>query len=497
VSTTVIKRFTFDTDDPTPWVLTGDCEIGKGGISDVVTLADPVTQLPWATAWVSSFGTPIVPPLDENGDALLTRSYFARATTGPCTLVWTMARKASSADSTFIAQVRESATGTSYTYLAFEYAVATGSILYTLVVSATGGVDESVHDTVFAGAFPLNTWRTVRLSSEDGTSGVAVGGWLDADYPTSMVQTNGRCMLYADNVFFGETWRVGGGGASPHAQPYIAVPKSGTVKLDSVYAYTLPLTTTALGTINALHDFVYDPSGLNYKQVALSYNLYHNGAWSGWTAAPSDGDLSAVAVDGGDLILVGASMDNTADHPTRPALIAIDLTITCQSVAEAKSMREVLNAIKAAIDADATVAAITGWDATGCVICTNDAIGQIPLQAQAGCYVARGSTIPEPQGTGKSATIEVTPAMIWHEVEVCPAVQFPTPDPSDVLIGDEGLEELTEAVWAALKTTNLSGAIKWLELGAVDPMELKASGDNLYVRANRIRVRVQAGIEVL
>jgi hypothetical protein len=52
-------------------------------------------------------------------------------------------------------------------------------------------------------------------------------------------------------------------------------------------------------------------------------------------------------------------------------------------------------------------------------------------------------------------------------------------------------------VWAALKTTNLSGTVKWLELGTVEPMNLEGYDKNIYVRANRITVRAMAGCELL
>jgi hypothetical protein len=160
-------------------------------------------------------------------------------------------------------------------------------------------------------------------------------------------------------------------------------------------------------------------------------------------------------------------------------------------------MRDVLNAIKSALDADATVTALSGWDPSGCIICDADDIGAIRMQAQTTCYVARVTTTPEYQGTGKTGSIEVTPAMIWHEVYVVPAVQYPVADPSNVIVGNDALEELTEAVWAALKMTNLSGTVKWLELGTVEPMKLEGYDENVYVRANRITVRAMAGCELL
>lgn len=487
-----IKRFDFT--DASDYTLTGDCAIA----GDLLGLTDPATSLAWTeTNWL------YLPTLDGNGDAVL-----PQYTGPPSTQTWVLLggefEYANDASIEFWAKWASGRTGyfqvtmrdnDGPNVVGFKFA-ADG----TLTVTGRGGVIMGTADALPYWPQDNTTWVRIVLSCVSTTAGVRIYSEAGAELmrfecgipAASPVPGSIRFMQTdADTAKL----RIGGG---TQAAPIHNASRSGAGSLDADQAYYLPTLITQIVSIVPVYDHTNDPTMLNDANVTLTYNLYHGGAWSDWTAVPSGGVMTGVTVSPGDQIRVAAALSNAAAYDAPPALSAILLVYRIQIQEECPSERTVLNAIKTALDADATITALTGWDPSGCIICDADSIGQIPMQAQTVCYIARGDTTPEPQGTGKTATsVEATPAMIWYQVFVVPAVQYPTADPSDVLVGNDALEELTEAVWAALKTTNLSGAVKWLDLVSVSPVGLIATGDNLYVRANRIELRAMAGVEIL
>ncbi len=354
-----------------------------------------------------------------------------------------------------------------------------------------------------AAAFPQDTWRLVAIRTVGTTLRMTVyaedGGAVKELYHNPVDRTDaGTYGIYQTGA--SRIWTCGAAGGTKDGTKF-ALPSTGGARL--IKAWTVPVTFDGFRKMYSDYNFTHDADGLNLGHVTMEYNLYHVGAWSGWTDIGADGDMSGVSATGNDLLLVGVSITNASSYRNWPG--TSELNVTYDAVVPdvgVLTMKACMNALKDLIDADGTITALTGWDASrGAIVCYESSRDHIPLNSTLGVYVERGPTEPEPAGqgrTGGGASDHTTPALIWYNIALVPTVNCASSNPSDVLNADGALEDLTQVVEDAIKIENLSGTVEWIDWLGTDPdVGAAARSDKMYAKANRINLRVLAGKEAI
>lgn len=349
--------------------------------------------------------------------------------------------------------------------------------------------------------FPTDEWRLLVVRSVGTVLWVEVRNDAGLLYKTAKSLYLDRTDTGTFGIYVGGASRIWKAGTedSGIGNPGFAVPASGTIKLAAGQQWTLPLMFSSFERMTALRDFTHDPLAANIMDITLLYNLRTGGVWSGWTELDIYGDMSGISANAGDKLLVGAELTNESQFRTWPGLVSFNLTFYREAVSEVSTMREVAAAIKDDLDADGTISAFTGWDSDkGCIICYESQRDTIPLNTTAGVFICLGDSPLEEQGDGKSGDEVVIAGMTYRELAIYPTVQLATSNPSAVATSDDGLEALTEAVWAALKVNSFGGAIKWMELeGVQEDVGGGYRKDKVYTKVNRIGTRSFVGGELV
>ena len=496
-----VKAFKFDA---TNWGTDGDGAI----VSTLATVTDPVTSVPWG---LRTWGRALLgADIDANGDYILFRDFEHEMMDGeddptPYSLndiefYWWIKRTATwNTGDNLTVRIRLNTLTEDQLTVHIDGTQDNDAAQRLRVLNEDGGA--VLWDTAsLASVLPLDEWRMMLVRVIGATMTISFLDDAGLVYKTALITGLDRTDPGTVGLLSEGESRIWTTGNATKDKPSFAVAKSGTVRLYSMSAWTLPMTFTGFDRMFTSYDRTYDSEQANVLDVTLYYNLHTSGAWSGWMEAPVDGDMSGVSANASDMLLVGLALTNESQYRTRPAVSGINVTYYREAVVSGVStMRQVANAIKDDLDANETITAFTGWDAgKGCIVCYESQRDAIPLNKTAGIFICMSGSPFEEQGDGKTGTEVVIAGMTYRELSIYPTVQVASSSPSAVATSDDGLEALTEAVWEALKVNSLNDAVHWMEL---DGIQNDVGGgfrkDKVYTKADRIGVRAFVGVELV
>ncbi|MCK4511518.1 hypothetical protein KAW64_07260 [bacterium] len=317
----LIREFDFET--PSEWDLLGDAEIA----SDVLTLDDPVTQLPWTCHKWSS-----VPPESGDDRALADGVVYLAENNGD---------DYEFGDHSFVFWLKLSASVWSYLYILNHYTHEVGNAAIKSAIRRTsteylqwhvrrtnGFLQTKVElNSVTSYGDPPwadNTFRKVVVSYRGNRLSVFIDGVITHETcGLDLDDTDGGTVGF-DTLYSVGTWILGGGPPSQYASPYVAERKIGGAQLKVVNAWDLD-NVIALGRIAIVGDLT--GGGDIVLPAELAYNHYTGAAWTGWITVPADGDLSGLSVGSGKKLLVGITdgstggMDTMSDETTAQGVV--------------------------------------------------------------------------------------------------------------------------------------------------------------------------------
>lgn len=437
-TTTRCKVWDFTNADD--YTLQGDAAIA----ADALSLTSPALALPWATHWNPE------PAYDGNGDAVLATGTTYTASTGgtPITLQ----------DGMLVALIAPNL-GTNMILTATLRADEGDSrdrAAYR-IKGATFGINFGLPDGSYLSQWfsqyigtTLREWR-FWLKDKDQRLSVANG---ESQTHTNGVATDNNDPGTITLTHNGTTGNVvlGGGDGGTAAAPVLYYRRTGGCTLDTDADYTIPAGTTALGLMYAVADR--DGGGTDVRfDIPLQYRVKdENGDWGAWTAVPDDGDLSDVVFVAGTSQIAWRFNDNTLDNAADPRYVPsvyyVGLTYSIETPrSNEDEVKPVLAALKAAIEADETVAAYTGWSGAEYLFESSE---QPDLFQGCGVLIVPGET-PEGQWPG-GAIIDGKPIrgkFFMHSIRLDVWMR-PDNTTHDIYMDDGGLFDLARDLRAAL-----------------------------------------------
>lgn len=309
----------FDLNTPGDWDPSGDAEIAGGKL----TLTDPVKPL-----WWNIHNWDVIPSFDGDGNAVLTYNTLYTAVgdllpdIGYDDFMVTYWAKLVTAPTSGIFYVFFRRVGG--TYIRLQQNQSTPSVIARIYKSDGSS---SVRDSEWKNDWPTGgdgTWRQFFCYVLGSRISIVMGAQREIGCRNLVREDPG---FFAFQTTLNPTVvTIGGGPGATHDAPTLYYRRHGSAFLKVASAYEFPAGTTSLGSLDILGDLT---GGGELPLRALpAYNLYHNDAWSGWTAAPADGDLSGLSVTGGDKILVGIDDGNEVgvgmDNMVNAALLPSD-----------------------------------------------------------------------------------------------------------------------------------------------------------------------------
>jgi len=279
------------------------------------------------------------------------------------------------------------------------------------------------------------------------------------------------------------TLRIAGG---THPPPVFYIDRAGMGKLKEIAAFRMPDTLTALSGITCLYDGS-DPDGLNLNNIVLYYNLYHDGAWSGWTQIPQGGDISGVAASGGDLMRVGSALANASAYDAPPGITAIDLTYYHSAPeSSAKDMGTLIVALETILNSDTTLAAYSGWWGAEPGI-----IGMsLPGAKKCGVWLVPNRT-EEPRREDSPVAGIPSAKCYDHYIDVYCVMRVDETTARAALVGDSKLLAFTEDVITAMRGQNYGQGTRWGDVSETEYAITIPGPDKLCI-ANRVQVRFRS-----
>lgn len=466
---TITKTEVFDFSDDAEWDLTTLIIA-----SAVLTISDPTTRIEWGLrTWGYS---PKEADWDEDYNYILPadEQHTAMSADDPYTIddaefYFLVKRTANSeSDDDFTQRIRWNTLDDEKIKTAFENLAAQNSLCgrYYNSDGAMMVDDRGDWNAIFAkGEWRLVVIRTVgttilvTVTDEDAALKSSFGsGLVDRD----AVGTWGLLQTGASNI-----WTLGGGapvGEYPNSRecPKIAEHVSGTARLEEASGWTLPADFVSFGHLLMSYCYDNDADGDNVNDVALVYNLYHGGSWSGWTSVPSGGDMSGIDADAGDTLLVGINLSNASKFRTWPGVNRLELSYTAflPDYEAEDEMREVLVNLKAALEADETLQAYNGW-------CGTEVLWpkySFPNARRAcGVFVVPRRSPERTVAFGKPGGVKTMVKVYDHEIDLYAWFRIDK-NLEDEVIGETGLLAFAEDVKNALRCSTLGDTIDLLKV---------------------------------
>lgn len=342
----------WDFTDDSIYTVAGDAAIASNALS----MTDPALALPFDDGgWDSE------PEYDENGDALPVHETYYTAQAGGEDL--------SVADGMLVVQAKRTAETGPYLYLFSRFGVDLDDSVYCRVYYDGCAIHILGKTQALEGCpgFPVDEWAEMQWRFTGTVLSGRTGDTRTLTYDGADKTDAGTIQLHClgtDNYF-----TIGNGGAA--AAPVFYYRRYGTCELKAANAWTVPLKTTALGKLSVTYETEWKGSGTDPADVtSCDINLQYKLTGGDWTDVPADGDMSDVTFTPGTTTLLvrvndgsGYGMDNGDDPRYVPKVHAIVLTYTVAApdYATEDEIRDVLVSLKAALDADETLAAYSGW----------------------------------------------------------------------------------------------------------------------------------------
>lgn len=448
-----IKDFDFTNADD--WTLTDSAAIE----SDVLTLPDEVVQLypavsrKWAPVMPAVPAESVIyqPAIDQlyyalDGAVLLTQLAFAHAEFG-CYIK----RDQASVTPLDIYARYNSLTGAG---LRIRFYMDAG-ILKATFYDENDAVQGELSN--LDAAVPVDTWVLLRVKLWQGRIYLKIGDRGDEDLSHSVnaftgFQELGTFALEATGVEE-EHWFIDG---DTDLWPYAAERLEGGAALTETAAFTLPPHTSGLDSLNFLYDYTNDEDGENVTENHLYYMLHHDGAWGSWVEVDPGADLSGVSVDGGDTIRVYLVYTNHVEYRLRPGFSRIRLAYYVDWIEDVE-MKVALKNLAALINADETVSAYTDW---------HDVEIGLPLWMDPG-YWGRCGAVLLPDTTvedGVAVSGGKLCKVYEHSLDLLVYMRLDG-TLEDLVIGDDMLLDLTEAVKKTIRMSVLGDTAKKVVVG--------------------------------
>ena len=454
----ILKIKDFDFTDATDWTLTDSGVI----VDDILTLPDEVVKLYPDNVRKWSPALPEVPADSDAYQPAIDQVYYAMDGGDPaCALAFVNAefgcylkRDAASVGPLDIYARHNSLTGVG---LRVRFHTDAG-VLKATFYDENDAVQGEV--TNLDDKMPVGSWVLVRLKLWQGRLYLKIGDRGDEDLNHCVnafvdFQEPGTFALKATGVT--AHWFVDG---STDRWPYAAERLEGRAYHSETGAYTLPYYTSALDTVDLVYDYTNDADGETITERLLYYVLYHDGAWGGsWIAVVPGADLSGINVDGGDKIRFYLRYSNHGEYRLQPGYQRIRLTYSVEWVEDVE-MKAALKNLAALIDANETVSAYTGWHSVE--------VG-LPLWMEPG-YWGRCGVVMLPN-TSKELGLAFSGGKVVkqyeHQIDLLVYMQLGG-TLEDLVIGDNGLLDLTEDVKLAIRMATLGGTVIKVEVGDAD-----------------------------
>ena len=450
-TTTRVKQWTFET--ASNCTLLGDAAIA----ASVLSMTDPVVQLPWATHWDTE------PGYDGNGDAVPAQNVTYKAHTGGADITMLDGELHINAK-----LHTDNFAGCSwFTYVR---GGATNPILALMTDSGleleASGVDADYQK------FMDSTFREWVLKAVDGTVSLRVGETDDADgrrhikYGVTDSDAAGTVTLKQTDAANPVT--LGGGSGGTEDQPYLAYRRTGACALKAANAWPIPYGTTALGRLALVADRL--GGGAEPLDLTVQFKI-DDGAW---TDLPADGDLSDVSFTAGTSTFLwrlndgsDIGMDNANDCRYVPSVYAVLLTYGQRTPdwLEEGYLKDILTNIKAALNADGTLTGYEGW--SGAQVGWTDVMN-LKLYHRCGCIVEWSETPEEHRAAHRVAGALVNMIDETHTVLVKACMRLDR-DLEDMIIGDNQLLDFAEHVAQVLRAETLSGTVHSVTVGTKKP----------------------------
>ena len=301
-----------DFSTPGDWTTIGDGQIASSRFS----LVDPKTILYWTTHHWS-----VVPSQESGtGDRELGATDTYRITRdgtpydlGDYSFVFNLKMKSGGSGTTLLMYHHWTQDVTPTRIETMFYRVTTADLKWYIFHSDSyKRIEDRAYGSTTYG-WPEGTYRQVKVALRGSAIRLEVPGARGHMLPNLDMDDTDGGDIALKLQWGGGKWVLGDGEFGTQPTPYVCQRKQGGVQLKEASCLDLSVI-TSLDRITVLGDLT--GGGDIPLPADLRYNHYTGVAWTGWTAVPDDGDVSALSCGAGKKLLVGITDGSTAGLDT-------------------------------------------------------------------------------------------------------------------------------------------------------------------------------------